>query len=58
MFVLGDGDAAGREFAKQVSRKIGPQAVGFTLPDEQDINSYYLEHGESELVKIILGESE
>lgn len=58
VFVIGDGDAAGREFAKVVSRKIGGHAVRIVMPDDHDINSYFVEHGDRELYKIILGESE
>jgi len=58
VFVIGDGDPAGREFSKVVSRKIGNHAVGIVMPDGHDINSYYVEHGEKELIKTILGESE
>lgn len=58
VFVIGDGDAAGREFTKQVSKKIGYHAVPIIFPDDEDVNSYYSKHGEKELVKLILGESE
>lgn len=44
VFVFEDGDAAGENFGKLV-RKYRSDAVGIRMPDGQDVNSMYVNHG-------------
>ena len=44
VYILGDGDDAGEEFATKVARNV-PGGKVITLPDGQDINGLYVEQG-------------
>lgn len=56
VFVIGDGDKDGRDFAKTVSKKLD-NGVPIVMPDGLDVNETYLELGEEELGRLILGEA-
>lgn len=44
VFVFADGDQAGSDFAKNLARELG-NIVIVNMPEGQDVNSMYLEHG-------------
>lgn len=44
--VWGDGDRAGREFARMVADKVGSQARVIDMPEGMDVNELYLTYGE------------
>jgi DNA primase len=44
VYIFGDGDKAGRDFAKSLSLAI-PRAVRVALPDNEDVNSLYVKSG-------------
>jgi DNA primase len=58
VLVCGDGDDAGRRFAKEMTRKI-ESAVQVALPDGHDINSWYVEQGAAAVLELLpqIGES-
>lgn len=43
LFVFGDGDAAGKDFAKRVSKETG--ATRIIMPDGYDVNKMFVERG-------------
>jgi DNA primase len=45
--VWGDGDTAGREFARIVTGAVGGQARAVKMPDGLDVNELYLQEGEA-----------
>lgn len=55
VFVIGDGDPAGRKF---VDKLVGilPNAHPVMMPADQDPNSYFVTHGADALTGLILGE--
>lgn len=54
VYVLGDGDKAGSDFAKRVVASL-PNAVNVQLPQGMDVNDYYLAKGEDGLRELIYG---
>lgn len=54
VYLLGDGDKAGREFCDKLVEKV-PNAQPVVFPAGHDVNSYFLEHGEEALSAFILG---
>lgn len=52
VFVLGDGDDAGEEFASKVARHV-PNPRVITLPDNQDVNGLYVEQGIDAIHKLL-----
>lgn len=52
VFVLGDGDDAGEEFASKVARHV-PNPRVITLPDNQDVNGLYVEQGIEAIHKLL-----
>lgn len=44
VFVFADGDQAGSDFAKNLARELG-NIIIVNMPEGQDVNSMYLEHG-------------
>lgn len=44
IYVFADGDPAGREFAKDLARKV-PGVIPITIPDNEDVNSLFTKHG-------------
>src|SRR5690606_5037356 len=54
VFVIGDGDKPGRDFAKSVAKKLD-NGVPVYMPEGYDINEAYLEFGDEELTRLILG---
>jgi DNA primase len=44
IFVIGDGDKAGQEFARNVSKKLDA-ALPVVMPDGMDVNDVYLADG-------------
>lgn len=55
VFVLGDGDQAGREFADKLCELL-PNAQAVVFPAGLDVNGFYLEHGPEGLERFILGD--
>src|SRR5690606_33265932 len=54
VFVVGDGDKAGEEFAESVGGKLGNASV-VVFPEGEDANSILLSGGERKLNELILG---
>lgn len=54
VFVIGDGDRAGREFCDKLAG-ILPNAQPVVFPDGLDVNGFYLEHGPDALSGFVLG---
>lgn len=53
VFILGDGDKAGRDFCDKLCELLGnAQAVVF--PADHDVNSFYSEHGSEALTDFVL----
>lgn len=52
VFVLGDGDDAGEEFASKVARHV-PNPRVIALPDNQDVNGLYVEQGIEAIHKLL-----
>ena len=57
IFVLGDGDKAGREFCDKLTELL-PNAQPVIFPADHDVNSFFLAHGEEALADYVLGESQ
>lgn len=45
VYVFADGDVAGRDFAKDLARKVSG-VIPITIPDNEDVNSLFTKHGE------------
>jgi DNA primase len=54
VYVLGDGDSAGRKWATTLSPHI-PGATPKVMPVGHDVTSYVVEHGAEEFIKLIHG---
>ena len=54
VFVLGDGDRAGREFCDKLAELL-PNAQPVVFPDGCDVNQFFLEHGPDALSDFVLG---
>lgn len=54
IYVFGDGDQAGRDFAKRVTNAL-PRAARITCPDGQDVNSIYCSQG-ADAVRGLMGD--
>lgn len=57
VLVIGDGDDAGRKFAKNVAGRLD-NGHPIVMPDGYDVNSVYSELGEAVLRSVILGDDE
>jgi DNA primase len=44
VFMFADGDQAGHDFAKSLTRELG-NVVTVQMPEGEDVNSMYLKHG-------------
>lgn len=54
VFILGDGDQAGREFCDKLTALL-PNAQPVVFPAGLDVNGFFLEHGQDALEEYILG---
>lgn len=54
VFVLGDGDQAGREFCDKLTELL-PNAQPVVMPPDMDVNAFYLAHGQGALEEYVLG---
>lgn len=54
VFILGDGDQAGREFCDKLTELL-PNAQPVVFPPEMDVNGFFLERGQDALEEYILG---
>jgi DNA primase len=52
VFIFGDGDKAGNEFSKEVATSLG-NATRISLPQNEDVNSFYLQHGQQALLDLM-----
>lgn len=57
VFLIGDGDGAGRKFVDKLSELV-PNTHPVIFPADHDANSYFLEHGPEALSSFILGETQ
>lgn len=53
IYIFGDGDRAGRDFSKTVMDSLG-SATRINLPENEDVNSFYLKQGEKALLDLML----
>ena len=44
MFLFADGDQAGSEFSKFLTKELG-NVITIHMPDTEDVNSMYVKHG-------------
>jgi len=52
VYIFGDGDKAGTEFAKQVNASLD-NGVRVALPENMDVNDFYLKNGVSALLGLM-----
>ena len=57
VYVIGDGDAAGRKFVDKLTELL-PNVHPVVMPPDQDANSFFVENGADALSAFILGETQ
>jgi DNA primase len=57
IYVFCDGDSAGSGMGRKIQKELGLKVELITMPEGEDVNSYYVKHGAEAICAMISGES-